>query len=319
MVNNSNPLLFFLTNQTAALMRFRRQKKGNTGYRNSNKWVGLGAERFGFNGMERDDEITSSGGSFDFKFRIYEARLGKFFSTDPLFGVYPWNSTYAFAENRTIDGRDLEGKEWENFRSKFKNPGALAIKVPNERTAQSQNYSVEVQNAQKSFQDLKADFKSAPQDFLSNSKATFNGPVDREGVPTQFAKDSYIKIDISGPFNNGYVKVAVLEERDDLITATFVTMEGHMEKGIITFSMSDKGDGKLEFHISSISEVDQGSARTFAENYSRDQQKESWDEVLTNFVQTSGGEEASRSTEVESNKIELGGGNSGGGGAGSSW
>lgn len=33
-------------------------------------------------------------------------------SVDPLAAQYPWNSTYAFAENRPIDGIDLEGKEW---------------------------------------------------------------------------------------------------------------------------------------------------------------------------------------------------------------
>jgi hypothetical protein len=31
---------------------------------------------------------------------------------DPLASSYAWNSTYSFAENRVIDGIDLEGKEW---------------------------------------------------------------------------------------------------------------------------------------------------------------------------------------------------------------
>jgi hypothetical protein len=31
---------------------------------------------------------------------------------DPLAPEYSWNSTYAFAENRVVDGIDLEGKEW---------------------------------------------------------------------------------------------------------------------------------------------------------------------------------------------------------------
>jgi hypothetical protein len=33
-------------------------------------------------------------------------------SVDPLAPEYPWNSTYAFAENRVIDGIDLEGAEF---------------------------------------------------------------------------------------------------------------------------------------------------------------------------------------------------------------
>jgi RHS repeat-associated protein len=70
---------------------------------------------FGFNGQEKDDEITSVPGShLAFEYRIYDSRIGKFLSVDPLYKDYPWNSTYAFAENRVIDGIDLEGLEWSS-------------------------------------------------------------------------------------------------------------------------------------------------------------------------------------------------------------
>ena len=65
--------------------------------------------RFGFNGQEKDNEIKGIGNSLDFSFRIYDSRIGRFMSVDPLAKDYPWNSTYAFAENRVIDGIDLEG------------------------------------------------------------------------------------------------------------------------------------------------------------------------------------------------------------------
>lgn len=69
--------------------------------------------RFGFNGQEKDDEIAGVTGShYEFKFREYDSRIGRFWSVDPLASKYPWNSPYAFAENRCIDGRDLEGLEW---------------------------------------------------------------------------------------------------------------------------------------------------------------------------------------------------------------
>ena len=69
--------------------------------------------RFGFNGMEKDNEPKGLGNSLDFSFRVYDSRIGRFLSVDPLEKEYPWNSTYAFAENRVIDGKDLEGKEWK--------------------------------------------------------------------------------------------------------------------------------------------------------------------------------------------------------------
>lgn len=41
--------------------------------------------------------------------RIYDNRLGRFFSVDPLFKEYPWNSTYSFGENDVIRCIDLDG------------------------------------------------------------------------------------------------------------------------------------------------------------------------------------------------------------------
>lgn len=68
--------------------------------------------RYGFNGKENDNELKGAGNSLEFKFRVYEPRLGKFLSVDPLTSSYPWNSPYAYAENRVVDGVDLEGLEY---------------------------------------------------------------------------------------------------------------------------------------------------------------------------------------------------------------
>jgi RHS repeat-associated protein len=47
-----------------------------------------------------------------FKWRNYDPSIGRFFNVDPLAESFLYNSTYAFAENRVIDGRELEGLEW---------------------------------------------------------------------------------------------------------------------------------------------------------------------------------------------------------------
>jgi putative chitinase len=70
--------------------------------------------RYGFNGQEKDDEVYGSGNSYAFEYRMHDPRLGRFLSIDPLAATYPWNSPYAFAENRVIDGKDLEGLEYVN-------------------------------------------------------------------------------------------------------------------------------------------------------------------------------------------------------------
>jgi RHS repeat-associated protein len=71
--------------------------------------------RHGFNGKENDNEIKGTGNQQDYGLRIYDTRLGKFLSVDPLYRQYPWNSNYAFAENSPIENLDLDGAEKRSY------------------------------------------------------------------------------------------------------------------------------------------------------------------------------------------------------------
>lgn len=75
--------------------------------------------RWGFNGKEKDDEVKGSGNQYDYGFRIYDPRLGRFLSVDPLTRNYPWYSPYLFAGNRPIWAIDLDGFE-EIIKSVYK-------------------------------------------------------------------------------------------------------------------------------------------------------------------------------------------------------
>jgi RHS repeat-associated protein len=76
------------------------------------KFTSSSTYRYGFNGKENDNETVGTGeGTQDYGFRIYNPSLGKFLSVDPLTKEYPWNSTYAFAENDVIRSIDLDGLE----------------------------------------------------------------------------------------------------------------------------------------------------------------------------------------------------------------
>ncbi|KAB1065893.1 RHS repeat-associated core domain-containing protein [Salibacter halophilus] len=66
--------------------------------------------RYGFNGMERDDEIKGSGNSLDFGARIYDPRIGRWLSTDPAQQDYPFASPYNFVLNTPIQAIDPDGK-----------------------------------------------------------------------------------------------------------------------------------------------------------------------------------------------------------------
>ena len=70
--------------------------------------------RNGFQGQERDDEVKGEGNSVNFSYRMHDPRVGRFFVVDPLALKFPWNSSYAFSENRLIDAVELEGGESMN-------------------------------------------------------------------------------------------------------------------------------------------------------------------------------------------------------------
>ena len=70
-----------------------------------------GGYRFGFQNQEKDDEVKGEGNSINYTFRMHDPRLGRFFAVDPLTSKYPWNSSYAFSENRLLDGIEFEGLE----------------------------------------------------------------------------------------------------------------------------------------------------------------------------------------------------------------
>jgi RHS repeat-associated protein len=70
-----------------------------------------GDYKYGFNGKENDNEIKGTGNQQDYGFRIYDPRLGKFLSVDPLTKDYPWYTPYQFAGNMPIWAIDLDGAE----------------------------------------------------------------------------------------------------------------------------------------------------------------------------------------------------------------
>jgi len=65
--------------------------------------------RFGFNGMEKDDEIGSIGNSYNFGARIFDSRIGRFLSIDPFANNFPFMTPYCFAANSPIKFIDTYG------------------------------------------------------------------------------------------------------------------------------------------------------------------------------------------------------------------
>ena len=74
-----------------------------------------GTYKYKYQGQERQDELGLNWDSF--KWRNYDYAIGRFMSVDPLSEKYSYQSVYNFSENRVIDGRELEGLEWENIKN----------------------------------------------------------------------------------------------------------------------------------------------------------------------------------------------------------
>ncbi len=75
------------------------------------QWENAAKFRYGFNGKENDNEIQGEGNQQDYGMRIYDPRVGKFLSTDPLASSYAYYTPYQFAGDSPIKFVDLDGLE----------------------------------------------------------------------------------------------------------------------------------------------------------------------------------------------------------------
>ena len=66
-----------------------------------------GVYRYGFNGMEKDDEVSGQGNSYTTHFRAYDSRLGRWKSIDPV--THPNESSYMAFNNNPVVFNDPRG------------------------------------------------------------------------------------------------------------------------------------------------------------------------------------------------------------------
>ena len=70
---------------------------------------------YGFNGKRMDNDVKGTGNSYDYGARIYDPRVVRFLSVDPLTKTYPWYTPYQFAGNTPIWAIDVDGMEPKPF------------------------------------------------------------------------------------------------------------------------------------------------------------------------------------------------------------
>jgi len=72
-----------------------------------------GRDKYWYQEQERQTDLDLKWDSF--KYRNYDYAIGRFMSIDPLAEKYPYNSTYAFQENKLGLGTEFEGLEVKYF------------------------------------------------------------------------------------------------------------------------------------------------------------------------------------------------------------
>jgi RHS repeat-associated protein len=137
--------------------------------------------RYGFQDQEKDDEIKGNGNSNNYKFRMHDPRIGRFFSIDPLCDSYSWNSPYAFSENRVIDAVELEGLQ----------------NGPARNTNQNNNVALRAQRNRQIYGNYRAQLseESYACDFVRVGRISFRN---------QFIKDRSIAVRNMRDFINKY-------------------------------------------------------------------------------------------------------------------
>jgi len=79
--------------------------------RNPSRLFCSGGYCYGFQGQESDNEVKGVGNSYDFGARIYDPRIGRWLSTDPLEAKFAGMSPYVFAANSPLYLVDENGEE----------------------------------------------------------------------------------------------------------------------------------------------------------------------------------------------------------------
>jgi RHS repeat-associated protein len=132
----------------------------------------VGGYRYGFNGKEDDNEVKGVGDQQDYGMRIYDPRVGRFLSVDPISNKYPELTPYQFASNtplQAIDLDGLEGTEAADYSSHFQQQIAI------EKFSASQA-AVRQTNAQKNA--TKIDIRHPkPSPMPAKSDATSTAPT----------------------------------------------------------------------------------------------------------------------------------------------
>ena len=140
------------------------------------------AYRYGFQGQEKDDEVKGKGNSLNYKFRMHDPRVGRFFAVDPLTSKYPWYSPYQFAGNSVIKYRELEGLEQgQNYADELKYKYYSQLDPSSEKLLDHAESEMMVSNATTFIDDF-VEAASNPRETIASVWSAVTNPVATMGA-----------------------------------------------------------------------------------------------------------------------------------------
>jgi len=252
--------------------------------------------RYGFNGKENDNDIKKDdvgvympGVQQDYGMRIYDPRVGRFLSVDPLTQKYSDLTPYQFASNRPVDGTDLDGKEWENIKSKWivYSKGVSALPIIRSDNGWGHllkaTYNLQEKTSQEDFNKLKNAYLTNPGIVHNpnNGYAQYY-PLKKDPKNKTLSVGDHMYIDITGPFND-YVRFTEIKVTDNSFYIKAATLSGHTDAGFISFSGSyDPATGIVNFSIYNETTNNLGLDALNPRSVGRSAQRSQWELVLNN-------------------------------------
>jgi len=148
----------------------------------------VGSEyRYGFNGKEQDDEIAGNNNALDFGARIFDARLGRWLSVDPLEREYSFISPYSFALNCPISAMDPDGEK-VLFVNGFYDPTIVGAIIGASSCCKDYWNSAFVTRSQKYFNDYST---VSDSNYIDGSGSVNSKSEDRYLAGYEYAKANF--------------------------------------------------------------------------------------------------------------------------------
>jgi RHS repeat-associated protein len=245
-------------------------------------WSAGSQYRYGFQAQEEDTELWE--GAINYKYRVEDPRLGRFFSVDPLYRKFAFYSPFQFASNSVIMSIELEGLESSTTGTNCVEGLPSEAQQKTDRDFQtlsdgSGNYDEATYVV--SFSATKEQYEKLldPIEDQNDQDCTL-GEGDQMFIQlggVNWLRDSYVQI----------TKVTV-GANEFQICAT--TLNWHVDAGNVQFAARyDEQGGILTFSVCNQTRVANGAASATTFGYDRIWQREQWGVVLRNvglFIQS---------------------------------